>query len=456
MSLPIKHLQRALRGPVLARDEPGYDVARTTFNELTDRRPAVIACCAGNDDVAAAVGFAHREGLPVAIRGGGHSVAGHAVCEGGLVIDLRLLQQVRVDPESRRAQVGGGASWRGVDAPCAAHHLAMPGGTYDTTGVAGLTLGGGIGHLMGMHGLTLDNLVSAEVVLANGHTVSASENGDAELFWALRGGGGNFGVVTEFEFALHPLPAAWGGIISYPTRHMADAMRLFRDVMATAPDELTLMIYLSHGTAPEGAAHVTVCFAGAAAAAEEAVRPLREHLPVLHDGLGLTSYLQIQVMQGDLPFGLRHYWKGHFVDSLPDDLIDEIVEHYRAHPNDGEDALLIEQMHGAALRVPADATAFSRRDVCFNVSALGIWEDVTQDAQHIAWARRTAAALEPYSASGGGYLNYGAPDEPIERVRAAYGDATFERLRRAKRRYDPDNLFRFNHNIPPAEDGPSR
>jgi FAD/FMN-containing dehydrogenase len=451
MSPPFDRLQRALLGPVLARDHPGYDVARTTFNGMTDRRPAVIACCAGSDDVSAAVAWAHEEGLPAAIRGGGHSVAGHAVCEDGLVIDLRLLGGVRVDPESRRVRAGGGATWRNVDAPCAAHRLAMPGGTYDTTGVAGLTLAGGIGHLMGLHGLTLDNLVSAQVVLADGSVVTASETAEPDLFWALRGGGGNFGVVTEFEFALHPLPAAWGGLISYARPYMRDALRLYRDVMASAPDELTLMCYLDHEKVPEGAAFITVCFAGDAEAAAEVVRPLRETLPVLNDGLGLTSYLQIQVMQGDLPFGLRHYWKGHFVDSLPDDLIDEIIDHFLGHPQDGWDGVLIEQMHGAALRVPADATAFGHREKCFNVSALGVWEDAARDSDHIAWARRTAATLEAHSTSGGGYLNYGAPDEPIERVRAAYGDAKFGRLRQVKRRYDPNNLFRFNHNIPPAE-----
>jgi FAD/FMN-containing dehydrogenase len=414
MSPPMERLQRALRGPVLVRDHPAYEVARTTFNAMTDRHPAVIACCAGSDDVAAAVGWAQNEGLPAAIRG------------------------------------AGGATWRSVDASSAAHRLAMPGGTFDATGVAGLTLGGGIGHLMGLHGLTLDNLVSAEVVLADGTVVTASETAEPELFWALRGGGGNFGVVTEFEFALHPLPAVWGGIIAYPRPHMRDAIRLFRDVMAAAPDELTLMCDLAHAKVPGGAAFITVCFAGDAAAAEEAVRPLRESLPVLSDGLGLTSYQQIQVMQGDLPFGLRHYWKSHFVDSLTDDLIDEIVDHYLAHPQDGGDAVLIEPMHGAALRVPPNATAFSRREKCFNVSAMAQWEDDATDADHIAWARRTPAALQKRSASGG-YLNYGAPDEPIERVRAAYGDANFQRLRQVKRRYDPHNLFRFNHNIPPAE-----
>jgi FAD/FMN-containing dehydrogenase len=441
----IERLRGALRGPVLAPDDWGYDGARRTFNAMIDRRPGAIAWCAGTDDVAAAVDFAGRAELPVAIRGGGHSVAGHSVCEGGLMIDLRLMHQVSVDPESRRLWVGGGATWRDVDTPCAAHKLAIPGGAVDTTGVAGLTLGGGIGYLIGSHGLTLDNLVSAEVVLADGSVVTASDAADADLFWALRGGGGNFGVVTEFEFALHQLPTVWGGWISFAQPHLGDAVRLFREVMASAPDELVLMVSLG-----DGEADVLVCFVGDDAAGEEAVGPLREQLPVLRDRLGLTSYLQIQGMQGDFPFGSRNYWKSHFVSALPDELIDEIVEHYLAHPLDGEEEILIQPMHGAAQRVPADATAFSRRDPCFIVGGFAIWEDANRDGEHIAWARRTAAAVASHSVSAGGYLNYGAPDEPIERVRAAYGGSNFERLRQVKQRYDPNNMFRFNHNIPPA------
>jgi FAD/FMN-containing dehydrogenase len=386
----------------------------------------------------------------VAIRGGGHSVAGHSVCDDGLVIDLRLLGAAHLDEAARSVRAGGGATWRTVDAATASHRLATPGGTYDTTGVAGLTLGGGIGYLMGRYGLALDNLISAEVVLASGNVVTVSETTDSELFWALRGGGGNFGVVTDFELGLHPLPEVWGGIVAYARPHMRDAIRLFRDMMASAPDELTMMCYLDHEKVPEGAAFIAVCFVGDAGAATEAVRPLRETLPVLSDGLGLTSYLQIQVMAGDLPFGLRHYWKSHFVESMPDQLIDEIVDHYLSHPRDGWDFVLIEQMHGAALRVPADATAFSRRERCFNISALATWEDTVTDADHTAWARRMATALDDRSISGGGYLNYRAPRQPIDRVRAAYGDAKFERLRQIKRRFDPQNLFCFNHNIPPA------
>ena len=303
--LSIERLRGALRGPVVAPDDWGYDGARATFNAMIDRRPAAIAWCAGIDDVVAAVDFAGRAGLPVAIRGGGHSVAGHAVCEGGLMIDLRLMHQVRVDSESRRLWVGGGATWRDVDAPCVADRLVIPGGTVDTTGVAGLTLGGGIGYLIGLHGLTLDNLASAEVALADGSVVTASESAHGDLFWALRGGGGNFGVVTEFEFVLHPLPAVWGGWISFAHPHLGDAVRLFRDVMGSAPDELTLMVSLS-----DGEADVLVCFAGDAAAGEESVGPLREQLPVLRDQLGLTSYLQIQAMLSEVPpvFGSRNYW----------------------------------------------------------------------------------------------------------------------------------------------------
>jgi FAD/FMN-containing dehydrogenase len=448
-TLALDDLRGAMRGPVLGPDDLAYEAGRAVFNGLMDRHPAVIARCACVADVGAAVAFGRRHDLEITVRGGGHGVGGHAICDDGMMIDLRLLRSVSVDPGARRVRVGGGATWRDVDTPCAEHGLVVPGGTFDTTGVAGLTLSGGIGHLMGPYGLTLDSLVSAEVVLADGRTVTASATADPDLLWALRGGGGNFGVVTAFEFALHPLPAVWGGTLIFGDAHLADAVRLVRDVMAAAPDELTVMLLLAPDD-PGAVALVTVCYAGETVAAEEAVRPLRESLPVLGDGLGLTSYLQIQVMVGDEPFGVRAYWKGHFVRELTDVLIDELVGLYRAHPQGSADVVLIEPMHGAALRVPADAAAFSRRERATNVSAMATWGDASDDEAQVAWARRTAAALEPHSVSGGGYLNYGAPDEPLERVRAAYGDAKFARLRELKRRYDPDNVFRHNHNIPPA------
>ena len=441
----LRDLQLRHRGPVLDERDPGYDTARASFNALLDRRPAIIARAACVEDVVAAVGFAQEHGLAAAIRGGGHSVAGHSMCDRDMVVDLRLLRGVSVDPDRRRATVGGGAMWRDVDAPLVAHGLTMPGGTFDTTGVAGLTLGGGLGHLMGIQGLTLDRLVSAQVVLAGGEVVVASREDEPELFWALRGGGGNFGVVTEFEFALEPLPAVFGGMIRFGPAAFADGLRLFRDLMDSAPDELTLMAFLARDLL-----HMTVCAVGDQARWNDPVRRLRETIPVAEDELGLNSYLQIQVMQGDTPFGIRHYWKSHFVDALSDGLIEDIVDHYAGRADGRDSSILIEPLHGQARRPPIEDAAWNRRAPGYNVSLLGHWRDPAIDDAEIAWVRAGAARVAAHSRDGGGYLNYGAPDEPADRVRAAFGDAKYERLRAVKRRYDPDNLFRYNHNIPPA------
>jgi FAD/FMN-containing dehydrogenase len=428
----------------LDQADPGYDTARASFNALLDRRPSIIARAACVEDVVAGLAFAREHGVAAAIRGGGHSVAGHSMCDGGMVVDLRLLRGVSVDPDRRRVAVGGGAMWRDVDAPLVAHGLTMPGGTFDTTGVAGLTLGGGLGHLMGVYGLTLDRLVSAEVVLASGQVVIASAMDEPELFWALRGGGGNFGVVTEFEFALELLPRVFGGIIRFGPDELADGLRLFRDVMDLAPDELTLMAYLARDLL-----HVTVCAVGDEVHWAEQVRRLRETVAVAEDGLGLNSYLQIQVMQGDTPFGIRHYWKSHFVDALSDGLIDDIVDHYAARAAGHDSSILIEPLHGQARRVPVEDAPWNRRGPGYNVSVLGHWRDPAIDDAEIAWVRAGAARVAAHSKDGAGYLNYGAPDEPADRVRAAFGDIKYERLRAIKHRYDPDNLFRYNHNIPP-------
>jgi FAD/FMN-containing dehydrogenase len=440
----LRDLHVRHRGPVLDEADPGYDTARTSFNALLDRRPSIIARAAGVEDVVAAVAFAQEHGLAAAIRGGGHSVAGHSMCDGDMVVDLRLLHEVSVDADRRRVRVGGGATWRDVDAPLVAQGLTMPGGTFDTTGVAGLTLGGGLGHLMGVQGLTLDRLVSAQVVLASGDVVVASAVDETELFWALRGGGGNFGVVTRFEFALEPLPPVFGGMIRYGPADFGDGIRLFRDVMDAAPDELTLMAFLAHDFL-----HVTVCAVGDRDQWDEPVRRLRETLAVADDGLGLNSYLQIQVMQGDTPFGIRHYWKSHFVDALSEGLIEDIVEYYAGRATGCDSSILIEPLHGQARRVPLEDTAWNRRDPGYNVSVLGHWRDPAIDDAEIGWVRAGAVLVAAHSQDGGGYLNYGAPDEPADRVRAAFGDAKYERLRAIKHRYDPDNLFRYNHNIPP-------
>ena len=250
----IRELQRRHLGPVLDARDPGYNTGRISFNALLDRHPSVIARAARVEDVSEGMAFARRVGLPVAVRGGGHSVAGHSMCDEGLVIDLRLMTGVVIDTERRRVVAGGGATWRDVDAPCVTRGLVMPGGTFDTTGVAGLTLGGGLGHLMGVQGLTLDHLVGADVVLANGEAVRAAADSHPDLFWALRGGGGNFGVVTAFEFSLEPLPSVSGGVIEYDSPHLSDVLRMYREIMTSAPDEMTMMTYVSRGVV-----HVTVC-----------------------------------------------------------------------------------------------------------------------------------------------------------------------------------------------------
>ena len=440
----VRDLIAKHQGPVLTPRAAGYETARVSFNGMIDRHPPVIARPATPQDVSTAVQFANSLNMPVAIRGGGHSVAGHGLCDDGIVIDLRLLNKADVDVVNRRVTAGGGATWRDVDAPCVTRGLVMPGGTFDTTGVAGLALGGGIGHLMGTQGLTLDRLVSAEIVLADGTITTTGALSDPDLFWALRGGGGNFGVVTAFEFSLEPLPTVFGGEIEYPRSHLREALELYRDVMSAGPDELTMMAYTG-----DASLNVTVCATGDRTNYEDAVHQLRTTLPIVSDRLGLTSYLQIQVMLGDTPFGIRHYWKSQFVDDLNDQLIDEIVRQVDARPPGSDSEILIEPVHGLATRIPLDATAFGRRAPGFNVSPLGHWTNPANDEAEIAWVREAAARFGSYNPTGGGYLNYAAPDEAQDRVRAAYGDDKYARLLDVKRRVDPDNRFRFNHNIRP-------
>jgi FAD/FMN-containing dehydrogenase len=435
---------------VLQPGEEAYDAARVTFNGLVDRKPALILQCESTDEVREAILRGRDLGLPIAVRGGGHSVAGHSVCEGGVVVDLRLLNGVTLDTDSRRATVQGGATWRDVDPATAAHGLATPGGTFDTTGVGGLTLGGGIGYLIGAHGLTCDNLIGAEVVTADGDVLRASANDDDELFWALRGGGGNFGVVTSFEFALHPVETIQGGLLVCPISHAAEALRLFRDTMTSAPRELTVMADMGFAQALDQRVVVLfVCHTGSSARARRTIERLRSELPVLHDGLGQIPYLTLQQATPEFPFGLRHYWKGHFLRDLPDELLDLAVASYAERPARSRDSVLFEPIHGAALDVEDEASAFGHRAARWNVSPMAIWEHAVHDADEIAWARSLASALEPWSVRGGGYLNYGAPDESADRVAAAYAPAQLERLRAVKRRLDPENVFRFNANIRP-------
>jgi FAD/FMN-containing dehydrogenase len=438
---------RGFSGELLAEGDAGYDEARITFNALVDRRPLAIARCRGTADVVAVLTAAREHGLPVAVRGGGHNVAGHAVGDGSLVVELSGLDGVDVDPEARLARAGGGALWQTFDAATQVHGLAAPGGTFSTTGVGGLTLGGGIGFLIGRHGLSCDNLVGAEVVTVEGNVLEVNEDEHADLFWAIRGGGGNFGVVTRLDFRLHPVREVVGGVLVWPFAAAAEPLRVFRDVALTAPDDFSTQAVFGHSIATGACIlGVIVCSSGP----EEEPEPLRRlrDVPGLQlDEVRRRPYLELQSMF-DLPFGFRHHWKGHFVRELPDALLDALRR--AIDPDVDRGSILIEAIHGAASRVPAGATPVGFRDAAFNVSALGIWKDPAADDAGIAWARATAGLAGPYSLHGGGYLNYMQADEPLERVRAAFGAETFERLRDIKRRYDPSNVLRFNQNVPPA------
>jgi FAD/FMN-containing dehydrogenase len=431
-------------GPVLRPTMSQYDEARRLFNAFVDRRPAVIVQPRSAAGVSAAVQLAADAGLPIAVRGGGHSVAGHAMADGAVVIDLRLMRRVTVDPRGRTARVEGGALWLDVDPATVAHGLATPGGTVGDTGVGGLALGGGIGHLGGSCGLTCDNLLAADLVTADGRQVRVDQLQEADLLWALRGGGGNFGVVTAFEFQLHDVRTIVGGQLAYRREATDEALRRTLQIMTNAPPELSLMPELS---VRQDALIVTACYRGATADADELLLPLRSGIVPTRDTVRPCSYLDVQDASDLTPFGLRHYWKGHFVRDIPELLLQATIDDFVEARMLG--GILIEPIVGVARHEPPGGSAFGQRAASYNVSALATWEDPDEDADRIAWARSYAAALESVSVSGGGYLNY-STEETGERVHAAFGDEKFSRLVAIKTKWDPDNRFRFNHNVAPS------
>jgi FAD/FMN-containing dehydrogenase len=443
----LDELRKSLAGSVVDPASPGYDAARRCFNAAVDRRPAVIVRCLGAEDVATAFDFAQTNALEVAVRGGGHNPAGHCAVDGGLVIDLSAMRGVEVDPDAGTARASGGATWLDFDSATQAFGLVTPGGVVGSTGVCGLTLGGGIGHLTTQYGLTCDNLVGAELVTPNGSVVRASPTENAELLWALRGGGGNFGVATWLEFRLHALDRVVGGRLEYRGDGVPDGMRRFRDLVARSPRELSCQAVLGVDESLTPVLLVAPCFTGSSDGAADLLDGLRSAPGLVSDEVGEQTFLEQQLIF-DSPYGEnRHYWKGNFVAELSDELIDELVQRVRdfgrppAH-------VLIESLHGSPKDVDGNFSALAYRRAAFNVSAMAVWLDPRDDEEHVAWARATAAAIEPWSL-GGGYANYMQADEPLERVRAAFGDAAFERLRALKRRYDPANTLRRNQNIPP-------
>jgi FAD/FMN-containing dehydrogenase len=450
----IDALEQALRGYLVRPTDPAYDDIRAVWNGVIDRRPAVIARCLGAADVIAAVTFAHDSGLPLSVRGGGHSVAGHSVCEGGVMIDLSLMRSVRVDPAERRAWVDPGARLGDLDAESQAFGLAVPAGVHSRTGVAGLTLGGGQGYLSRSFGLTIDNLLSADVVTATGELVRASEDSHPDLFWGLRGGGGNFGVVTSFEYHLHPVgPQVATAQVFHPAERAGEVLRFYRDFMAEAPDPVAVYALCipvppvepfpkaRHG---QTAIALVGCHSGSLEEGRTALAPLAHFGDPMLCSLEPMPYRVLQSsFNGGAPDGQRFYWKSHYLRDLSDSAIDVIASHSEALPGPFSNWFL-EPLGGAVARVDPQATAFPHRQAAFSFGISSGWTSPAQDAAAIAWTRAYHASMTPY-ASGGVYANYQDFDE-ADGAEAAFG-GNVERLRAIKRRYDPDNLFRANRTL---------
>jgi FAD/FMN-containing dehydrogenase len=447
-------------GIVVTPDDGGYDAARAIWNGTVDAHPALIAQCRTVEDIAAAVNLTRDSGLPVAVRGGGHSVAGLSTCDGGVVIDLSPMRAVTVDTERGIAVVEPGATWGDYDAATAQYGLASTGGLISTTGVAGLTLGGGIGWLQRKHGLACDNLVAADIVTADGTTVRASEDERSDLLWGLRGGGGNLGIVSRFEFSLHPVTTVLGGLLLFPIDQGPGVLRTFRDWAIDLPDEGSMLVAVL--TAPpepfvpaelvgRKAVAVVGCWCGDLEDGSAVLDPLRALKPAA-DVFGPMPYPDLQrMLDAGAPPGLRNYFRGGYLSELTDEVIEVALDH-GARMASPMSAIHLHQMGGAVGRVGIGATAFSGRAAAYTYNLVSTWTDATEDATHVAANREAAAALAPM-AQHGTYLNFltEATGDNEARVRAAYSDAIYDRLARLKRELDPANLFRANHNVRPAQ-----
>lgn len=445
----MENLRSALRGDVVTPNDSGYEAARRVWNGHIDRRPGVIVRCRGDVDVRRAVTFAAEHQLLVSVRGGGHSAPGYGTNDGGLVIDLSPLKGIRVDPAAGTARAQSGVLWGEFDRETQAFGLATTGGTVSNTGLAGLTLGGGLGWLMGKHGLTVDNLISADVVTADGasHTVDADRNPD--LFWALRGGGGNFGVVTSLEYQLHPVDTVLGGLVVYGLDQAQDVLRFYRDFCPTLPDEAEA--YAGLLTDPQAGVPVVALVLGYNGPIEEGERvlaPARRFGRPLADVVGPIPYGIRQTMldEPNAHHGLHRYWRSAFTEQISDELIDVVTDGAGAFSSPMS-AILFFYMHGVATRVPETETAFSARRPQWDFDVIGQWESAGADA-HINWVRSVWDRCEPHL-QGSAYVNHLADDDKPEKVRASYG-ANLGRLRNVKAKYDPANLFRLNPNITPA------
>lgn len=446
----VGELAKTFGGQLLQPSDMGYDVARKVHNGLIDKRPALIARSRGVADVVDAIRLARAEDLGVAVRGGGHNVAGRATIDGGVMIDLSLMKGLYVDPRTRSARAQGGSTWNDFNRETQLHGLATTGGVVSSTGIAGLTLGGGLGWLMGKHALALDNLLSVELVLADGRVVRADEKENDDLFWALRGGGGNFGVATTLEYRLHEVgPAITGGLIAYPFEDAWDVLRYFRDVTATLPDEFTVFGGLVHAPDGSGAklAAIVLCHCGTLLEGERAVQPIKAFGKPAMDAIAAMPYSQMNSMlDAAYPQGAHNYWKSNFLAALTDEAIRTMIDCFAKCPTPmGQ--LLIEHFHGAVTRVGPTATAFPHRAPGYNLLVLSEWVDPAQNEACIKWARDSYGALQPFMGTGR-YVNYFDDDEQDEAVVTAYGP-NYRRLQQVKTAYDPENFFRMNQNIPP-------
>jgi len=445
----IEPFKTGLRGALLSPKDEGYNTARQVWNGMIDKRPALIARCAGPADVVQAVNFARTNNLPLSVRGGGHNITGYAVCDGGLMIDLSPMKGIRVDPAGRTARAQGGVTWAEFDHETQAFGLATTGGFVPSTGIAGVTLGGGFGYLMRRCGLACDNLLSVDIVTADGQPRTASASEHADLFWGVRGGGGNFGVVTSLEYRLHPVgPLVLGGLILHPIAQAREATRFYHAFTRTAPDELTVV--LAYLILPDGQPVVGFlpCYCGPPARGEEIIRPLRAFGTPLADTVAPLPYTAIQALGGPLyPPGRLNYWKSSFLRELSDAAIETMIAQFSAMPSPLS-GVYLELLGGAMSRVEPGETAFGDRSAPYSLIITSEWTDAAESARHVQWTRDCWAAMQPF-AKEGHYINYLDQGEE-ERVKTAYGDKTYARLVGLKNRYDPTNLFRLNHNIAPT------
>jgi len=446
----VSELKPAFGGNLLLPSDDGYDEARRIHNGMVDKHPALIAQCRGVADVVDAVKLARSQNLEIAVRGGGHNVAGRATVDDGLMIDLSLMRSVRVDRQAKTARVEGGATWLDVNRGTQIFGLATTGGAVSTTGVAGLTLGGGLGWLMPKYGMALDTLLSVDLVTADGEVARAAADENPDLYWAVRGGGGNFGVAASFEFQLYEVgPEIIGGLVAYPLSAAPEVFRFFRDVTATLPDEVFALAGLMTGEDGSKLVAFAMSHCGSVAEGEAAARPIKEFGEPVMDALGPITYSQLNMLLDDgFPKGARNYWKSHFLTELTDEAIDTLVDQFETCPSPMTQVFL-EHFHGAATRINPTETAFALRSTGYNLAFVSQWMDSGDDQTNTDWTRAAYAAMAPYVGSNR-YVNYMDHDDSGDSVLSAVYGPNVDRLKAVKAKYDPENVFHLNLNIPPG------